>query len=181
MHHTVALVVLLAFQQASTTSIPAPWLDRSAAGHLVYSSLPIDGPSPNFGNGFLAAQFPANASTAHMFIAGVFTGGLPPPFGREMGSVSQRAVVPLPLVQVSGGEWQVSALANDFELATIEEYRTNTRTESSVLLRHYFHRAQRHLFVSEVMLPVARSTTWAWKTPDASELTSTRSPSGLNA
>ena len=109
-------------EQDSAPAPPAEWLARAATGALVWSATPIAGPMPNYGNGFMAAEFPMRPrdNSAQMFIAGVFSGGLPPPFGVEMGAVSQRAGVALPLMQSDDDRWNTTMLANDFERATIE-------------------------------------------------------------
>ena len=140
--------------------IPEPWAQRAAGGALVWSATPVIGPMPNFGNGFAAAEFPTDATSAQMYIAGVFEGGLPPPFGKEMGGVSARAAVPLPLTQVRNGTgWHAVALANDFERATVEllllrqagdNEHDDAATPAAVVTRHYFHRESMHLLVAEV-------------------------------
>lgn len=42
------------------------------------------GPRPNLGNGYMATQ----VGSSSFYIAGVFTGDLPPPFGKSKGAVS---------------------------------------------------------------------------------------------
>ena len=162
--------------------LPDSWASRSAAGSLVWARLFPNGSTslnqtcfdnhgrptacpdvlPNYGNGYMAAQFPTDAGSApcrravsgtapgYMFIAGVFSGGLPPPFGEAMGAVSQRAAVPLPLPRVLTPGWTPAALANDFEYAMVEQLQTNGA--STLLLRHYFHRASMHLIMADILL-----------------------------
>ena len=87
----VRLVLLTAAAAAAATPVPPPWAARAAGGQLVYSALPVQGPLPNLGNGYMAAQLGA----PHLYVAGVMTGPLPPPFGPELhGDVSHRAGLP---------------------------------------------------------------------------------------
>ena len=70
------------------------WAERGARGRLVWSPMPVAGPLPNFGNGYIASQW--RQSGGSMFIAGVMSSGLPPPFDNATGGgVSQRTAVPL--------------------------------------------------------------------------------------
>ncbi len=154
----ISLVLILSALVSTSLSadIPEQWTARAETGALVWSRLPVEGPMPNFGNGFLAAEFPSDSVSAQMYIAGVFTGGLPPPFGNATGGVSQRAPVPLPLTQLPNGTgWKGTALANDFEQATIEvlhQHEAEALDTASVTIRHFFHREEMHLLVSEVLV-----------------------------
>lgn len=134
--------------------LPARWLERQAAGNLVWAVTPavgpVPGPLPNFGNGYMAAQFTQAAGT--MFIAGVMSGALPPPFGPEKGGgVSQRAGVPLLLGRISDAGWRQQALANDLEQAFVEELYTNS-AGAKVTLRHYAHRDSMHLLITDIFV-----------------------------
>ncbi len=134
--------------------LPARWLRRHAAGNLVWAITPaagaVHGPLPNFGNGYMAAQFAQTGGT--MYIAGVMSGALPPPFGPEKGSgVSQRAGVPLLLGRISSAGWHQEALALDLEQATVEELYVNS-AGAQATLRHYAHRADMHLLITDVFV-----------------------------
>ncbi len=73
-------VLVLAVVSAAVVAAPAvpdEWLVRAAAGQLVWSAEPV-APLPNIGNGYMAAQFRGQ----YLYVAGVMTGDLPPPFGK---------------------------------------------------------------------------------------------------
>ena len=101
-------------------------MTRKAAGNLVYAREPFRGPLPHFGNGYLAAPFNgsldlmAYTKGPKMFVAGVFTGTLPPPFGPNTGAhTSYRAGIPF--VYLASPQLPRVALALDFERAWVEE------------------------------------------------------------
>lgn len=130
-------------------AIPSRWIHCSAEAQLVWAPTPIQGPLPNFGDGYIAAQL--NNS---MYVAGVFNGESPPPFGPDK---TQRASIPLLLPTVLNSAWGREAVANDIELAPIEELYI--KDASTAILRHYAHRDKMHFLVSEIILNNTRSNT----------------------
>lgn len=135
------------FLVVSTDSFAPPdnWVRRAAQGQLVWSTTPINGPMPNFGNGYIAAQY----NSTSMFIAGVFSGASPPPFGAERSdNITQRADIPLLLASTTG--WTSQAIANDMERAWVENFYDREDTTATAILRHYAHRDRMHLLLTEV-------------------------------
>ena len=149
-------------------NIPADWSARADAAHLVWAPEPFQGPRPNFGNGYAAMEFDGD----YIYVAGVFSGGLPPPFGNDTAhggrDTSHRAGIPTIALGVVGGTtdergavWQRSAIALDFEQASVEELLTRGNTTATLRQRHFFHRAQdrMHLLVADLALNNTAGTT----------------------
>jgi trehalose/maltose hydrolase-like predicted phosphorylase len=88
-----------------------------------------------------------------------------------------------------GTGWKGSALANDFEQATIEvlhQHESNATDSASIYTRHYFHRQEMHLLVAEVLvnnsagktaLDLDFSTPWPAKDSGAAGITFKPAPS----
>ena len=138
-------LVVLAMAASAALPIPPDWTARRSQGNLVYSPLPVQRPLPNFGNGYAATQH----GQPTFYVAGVFSGPLPPPFGTATGAVSQRAGLPMVALGASGEN--ASALALDFGHATVEELLP---LPNGALARQtrYFHRGLKHLLVAQVEL-----------------------------
>eukprot|EP00035_Acanthoeca_spectabilis_P009746 m.171938 g.171938 ORF g.171938 m.171938 type:complete len:486 (-) comp14825_c1_seq2:1217-2674(-) len=122
---------------------PAEWLPRAAAGQLVYEVGAAVGPRPNLGNGYMATQ----VGSSSFYIAGVFTGDLPPPFGKSKGGVSHRAGIPALTLGVSGGT--PAAMALDFERAWVETVFSGPNG-ASLVQRTYAHRSRMHAWITEI-------------------------------
>ena len=133
-------------------AVPADWTTRQSTGNLVYSALspgPDGGkgphPLPNYGNGYAATQY----GQPTFYVAGLFSGPLPPPFGTATGAVSQRAG--LPSVALGADARNATALALDFGHATVEELLPQPGG-GVARQTHYFHRERKHLIVAQVEL-----------------------------